>query len=70
MGGIIFIALLAILVGILLTPAIRARFGGRPTPPPEGGQETPHEVVIRRLDDHRARRNTPREDKQDKPQDS
>lgn len=70
MGGVIFIALLAILIVVLLTPAIRARFGGRPTPPPEGEQETPHEVVIRRLDDHRARRNTPREDKHDKPQDS
>jgi hypothetical protein len=67
MGGVIFIFLVALVIVILVTPAIRARFGGQP-PPPEGEprQETPHEVVIRRLDDHRARRNTPRDDATDK----
>ncbi len=67
MGGLIFVFLLALLITILVTPAIRARFGQKP-PPPDGepGQETPHEVVIRRLDDHRARRNTPRDDASDK----
>lgn len=67
MGGVIFIFLVALVIVILVTPAIRARFGGKP-PPSEGEprQETPHEVVIRRLDDHRARRNTPRDDATDK----
>lgn len=65
MGGLIFLVLLALLVTILVTPAIRARFGQKPPPPPPG-EESPHEVVIRRLDDHRARRNTPRDDAADK----
>lgn len=65
MGGFILVFLLALLITILVTPAIRARFGQKP-PPPSPGEESPHEVVIRRLDDHRARRNTPRDDATDK----
>lgn len=65
MGGVILIFLLALLVTILLTPAIRARFGQAPPPAPPG-EASPHEVVVRRLDDHRARRNTPRDDASDK----
>lgn len=56
MGGVILLFLLAILIVVLVTPAIRTRFGR--TPPPEDGQESPHEQVVRRLDDHRARKNT------------
>lgn len=67
MGGVIFIFLLALVIVILISPAIRARFGRRPPPSAsEPRQETPHEVVIRRLDDHRARRNTQRDDAGDK----
>ena len=66
MGGLIFVLLLAVLIAVLVTPALRARFG-RPPPvvPPTDGQESPHEVVVRRLDDHRARKSTPRDDPHD-----
>ncbi len=66
MGGLIFVLLLAVLIAVLVTPALRARFG-RPPPaaPPSDGQESPHEVVVRRLDDHRARKSTPRDDPHD-----
>lgn len=65
MGGFILIGLLALLILLLLTPAIRARLGGGPTPPREEGEESPHEVVVRKLDDHRARKSTPRDDPRD-----
>ncbi|RYD95682.1 MAG: hypothetical protein EOP61_19300 [Sphingomonadales bacterium] len=66
MGGVILLFLLALLIVVLITPAIRTRFGSRPTPPPvEPGQESPHEVVVRKLDDHRARKNTPRDEPRD-----
>lgn len=65
MGGFILIGLLALLILLLLTPAIRARLGGNATPQREEGEESPHEVVVRRLDDHRARKNTPRDDPRD-----
>lgn len=67
MGGLIFVLLLAVLIVVLVTPAIRARFGRSPPPavPPSDGQESPHEVVVRRLDDHRARKNTPRDEPHD-----
>lgn len=66
MGGVILLFLLALLIVLLLTPAIRARFGEKPPAPPSGdGQESPHEVVVRRLDDHRARKNTPRDEPRD-----
>ena len=66
MGGVILLGLLALLIVVLLTPAIRSRFGGKPTPPPgEAGEESPHEVVVRRLDDHRARKNTQHDEPRD-----
>jgi uncharacterized protein (DUF58 family) len=66
MGGVIFVLLLAVLIIVLVTPALRARFGRTPQPPPPAdGQEDPHEVVVRRLDDHRARKSTPRDEPRD-----
>lgn len=66
MGGFILIGLLALLILLLVTPAIRARLGGKPPTPPSGeGEESPHEVVVRRLDDHRARKNTPQDEPRD-----
>ena len=65
MGGLIFVFLLVLLIAVLITPALRARFGRTPPSPPDGGQEDPHEVVVRRLDDHRSRRNTPRDEPRD-----
>lgn len=65
MGGVILLFLLAVLIVVLVTPAIRARFGRPPSPPRDGGEESPHEVVVRRLDDHRARKNTHREEPRD-----
>lgn len=66
MGGFILIFLLALLIALLLTPAIRARLGRPPSPPREDGDESPHEVVVRRLDDHRARKNTHRDEPRDR----
>jgi len=65
MGGFILIGLLALLILLLVTPAIRARLGGKPTPPRGEGEESAHEVVVQRLDDHRARKNTPRDEPRD-----
>ena len=66
MGGVIFVLLLAVLIAVLVTPALRARFGRTPPAgPPSEGQESPHEVVVRRLDDHRARKSTPRDEPHD-----
>jgi hypothetical protein len=65
MGGVILLFLLAILIVVLVTPAIRTRFGRTPPPSPEGGQTSPHEQVVRRLDDHRARKNTPGDEPRD-----
>jgi hypothetical protein len=61
MGGLIFLFLIAVLIVILITPAIRARLN-KDAPPRPPGEESPHEVVIRRLDDHRSRRNRPTDD--------
>ena len=65
MGGVILLFLLAILIVVLVTPAIRTRFGRAPVPPPEGGEKSPHEISVPRLDDHRARKNTPRDEPHD-----
>ncbi|MDP3494956.1 MAG: hypothetical protein Q8R82_17725 [Hyphomonadaceae bacterium] len=67
MGGVILLFLLAILIVVLVTPAIRTRFGRTlpPTPPSDGGEEPPHEVIVPRLDDHRARKSTPRDEPRD-----
>jgi hypothetical protein len=66
MGGLIFVFLIALLIVVLVTPAIRSRFQRKMPPQPPSGRDSPHEVVIRRLDDHRARRNPPRDDATDK----
>lgn len=60
MGGIIFIFLLAILIVLLVTPALQLRFGRKPEQPDAASEDgRPHEVVIRRLDDRRPRPETP-----------
>ena len=58
MGGVIFIFLLAVLILILITPAIREALAKSRAKRARGTVETPHEAVVRRLDDHRARRNS------------
>jgi hypothetical protein len=58
MGGIILVLLLGIAIVILVTPALRAR--GRKQR--DDIAETAHEAVIKRLDDHRSRRNNPTDD--------
>ena len=52
MGGIIFIGLLAILIVVLITPALRARAKEKR---PEVDR-TAHETVVSRLEDHRRRK--------------
>lgn len=51
MGGLILVFLLALVVVILLTPALRERARKRR----DEVAEAAHEAVIRRLDDHRKR---------------
>ncbi len=64
MGGVIFVFLLALLIVILVLPAVRAELDKRRAMRRGGVAETPHEAVIRRLDDHRTRRaNKPTNDK-------
>lgn len=58
MGGVILIVLLGIAIVILVTPALRAR--GRKQR--DDVAQSAHEAVIKRLDDHRARRNGPKDD--------
>lgn len=61
MGPIILVFIVALLIIVLAMPAIRERFG-RPTPPPDVvDEDEPHEVVVRRLDDHR-KKNSPGDD--------
>ncbi|HEX5006610.1 MAG TPA: hypothetical protein VFV70_05825 [Hyphomonadaceae bacterium] len=55
MGGIILIALLALLIVILITPAIRARAANARR---EKGEPTAHDAVVSRLEDHRRRKHT------------
>lgn len=64
MGGVILLFIMALLVGILVTPALRARFG-KASPPPEPSQDPPHEVIVHKLDDHRKK---PAADDAQKPQ--
>lgn len=61
MGGIILIALLAVLVVILITPALRARARERQA----GENPTAHEAVVSRLEDHRRRKQTADTDRSD-----
>jgi hypothetical protein len=56
MGGVILLFILVLLVAILATPALRARFAPKPPPAAEPGQDEPHEVVVHRLDDHRGKK--------------
>lgn len=55
MGGVILLFIVLLLVAILTTPALRARFGAK-QPPVEPDPEPPHEVVVHKLDDHRAKK--------------
>lgn len=52
MGGIIFVGLLAIIIVILVTPALRARAREKR----EEVDRTAHEAVVSRLEDHRRRK--------------
>jgi hypothetical protein len=62
MGGIILVVLLALLIVILITPAIRARAakGKR-----NAVDRTAHEAVVSRLEDHRRRKQTADTDRSD-----
>jgi hypothetical protein len=55
LGGLILVFILALVVLLLITPAIRAR-RERAIPPPEADPDSPHGVVVHRLDDHRKTR--------------
>ena len=53
MGGLIFVALIFLGLVILVTRLL----GSRVAPPaPTGGEQSAHEAVISRLEDHRRRR--------------
>ena len=52
MGGIIFIGLLAIIIVLLVTPALRARAREKR----EEVDRTAHEAIVSRLEDHRRRK--------------
>lgn len=56
MGPIILVFIVALLIILLALPAIRARFGNLPPPEDRPEGEEPHEVVVRRLDDHRKKK--------------
>lgn len=59
MGPVILVLIVALVIILLALPAIRQRFG-QPNPPLPP-QDEPHEVVVRRLDDHR-RKQSPGDD--------
>lgn len=61
MGGIILVGLLAILIVILITPAIRERRKEKR----EAVDRTAHEAVVSRLEDHRRRKQTSETDRSD-----
>ena len=61
MGGIILIGLIAILIVLLITPAVRARAKERR----EAVDRTAHETVVSRLEDHRRRKQTADTDRSD-----
>jgi hypothetical protein len=61
MGGIILIALMALLIVILITPAIRRRAKQKR----DEGDPTAHEAVVSRLEDHRRRKQTADTDRSD-----
>ena len=61
MGGIILIALMALLIVILITPAVRARTKDRR----DEADRTAHDAVVSRLEDHRRRKQTADTDRSD-----
>lgn len=56
MGGVILLFIVALLIAILVMPALRARREQKLPPAVEPGQDEPHEVVVHRLDDHRGKK--------------
>jgi hypothetical protein len=54
MGGVILVGLLAVLIVILITPALRSRAKEKR----EEVDRTAHEAVVSRLEDHRRRKHT------------
>jgi len=56
MGGVILLFIVALLIAILVMPALRARREQKLPPTVEPGQDEPHEVVVHRLDDHRGKK--------------
>lgn len=56
MGGVILLFIVALLIAILVTPALRARREQKLPQVVEPGQDAPHEVVVHRLDDHRGKK--------------
>jgi type II secretory pathway pseudopilin PulG len=61
MGGIILIGLVAILIVVLITPALRARTKEKR----EEADRTAHEAVVSRLEDHRRRKQAADTDRSD-----
>jgi type II secretory pathway pseudopilin PulG len=61
MGGIILVGLIAVLIVILITPALRARAKEKR----EEVDRTAHEAVVSRLEDHRRRKQTADTDRSD-----
>jgi hypothetical protein len=59
MGGVILIFLLAMVIVILVTPALRAR--GRKAR--DDVAQSAHDAVISRLEDHRRKKVSPGDDK-------
>ena len=56
MGGVILLFIVALLIAILVMPALRVRREPRQPPTVEPGTDEPHEVVVHRLDDHRGKK--------------
>ena len=61
MGGIILVGLIAVLIVILITPALRARAKEKRAE----ADRTAHEAVVSRLEDHRRRKQTVDTDRSD-----
>ena len=65
MGGVILVFLLAVLVTILVLPAMRGR--KEKIAPPAADPDAAHGVVVHQLDDHRGKKKPSTDDAQ-KPQ--
>ncbi|HEY7800123.1 MAG TPA: hypothetical protein VIA80_15250 [Hyphomonadaceae bacterium] len=61
MGGIILVGLIAVLIVILITPALRARAKVKRSEV----DHTAHEAVVSRLEDHRRRKQSADTDRSD-----